>query len=457
MAVELAKVSLWLHTFTVGAPLSFLDHHLRCGDSLFGEMVRPVENFLHDRGSLALATALAAAKGSARAMIKIEEMSDADLGEISQSETSFAEVDSAVKPLNGFLDFFHALRWLDRLPKKAKKLKPSGRMATPVANDPAVNIFDGALGNPVQVIAGRGSAVLTAKPTAGRLFPGGKPEQIELAHPVMNAERQREALELIAKAQAISRRERFLHWQVAFPGVWENWESVEPTGGFDAVISNPPWDRIKLQEVEWFATRRESVAKQQRASDRKKQIAKLKKNGDALYADYELATEAAEAAARVSRDAGYYPKLSAGDINIYSLFVERAHALLKPDGLVGLLVPSGIAADLGAAEFFGEVATSGRLAALFDFENRKVFFPDVHASFKFSVFVTTGPKRRVPRTAMGFFLHSIAEIADPNRVVDLSAKDFARVNPQHQDCAHISDSPRRRDRPPHLRASACLE
>ena len=36
MAVELAKVSLWLHTFTAGAPLSFLDHHLRCGDSLFG-------------------------------------------------------------------------------------------------------------------------------------------------------------------------------------------------------------------------------------------------------------------------------------------------------------------------------------------------------------------------------------------------------------------------------------
>ena len=40
MAVELAKVSLWLHSFTVGAPLSFLDHHLRCGDSLFGLSVR---------------------------------------------------------------------------------------------------------------------------------------------------------------------------------------------------------------------------------------------------------------------------------------------------------------------------------------------------------------------------------------------------------------------------------
>ena len=40
LTVELAKVSLWLHSFTVGAPLSFLDHHLRCGDSLIGMKVQ---------------------------------------------------------------------------------------------------------------------------------------------------------------------------------------------------------------------------------------------------------------------------------------------------------------------------------------------------------------------------------------------------------------------------------
>src|SRR6185437_10438668 len=112
MAVELAKVSLWLHTFTVGAPLSFLDHHLRCGDSLFGEMVRPVEDFLVERGSLALAAPLKAAKGSARAMALIEDMSDADLAEVSQSQKSFDEVASATAPLTAFLDFFQAVRWL---------------------------------------------------------------------------------------------------------------------------------------------------------------------------------------------------------------------------------------------------------------------------------------------------------------------------------------------------------
>lgn len=52
MAVELAKLALWLHTLTAGAPLSFLDHHLRCGDSLFGEWVRPVMDAMEKKGAL---------------------------------------------------------------------------------------------------------------------------------------------------------------------------------------------------------------------------------------------------------------------------------------------------------------------------------------------------------------------------------------------------------------------
>ena len=52
-------------------------------------------------------------------------------------------------------------------------------------------------------------------------------------------------------AKSIADREGFLHWEVAFPGVWRSWQNTRPEGGFDAVIGNPPWDRIKLQEVEW--------------------------------------------------------------------------------------------------------------------------------------------------------------------------------------------------------------
>jgi hypothetical protein len=158
--------------------------------------------------------------------------------------------------------------------------------------------------------------------------------------------------ELLAKSRELFEEEHFLNWQVAFPGVWSIWESAKLTGGFDAIIGNPPWDRMKLQQVEWFAARRRDIAMAQRAADRKRMVANLQANGHPLARDYAKAEARAEAAFRIARGSGDYPLLSGGDMNIYSLFVERAMALVKPDGIVGLLTPSGIASDKTAAPFF---------------------------------------------------------------------------------------------------------
>ena len=115
-----------------------------------------------------------------------------------------------------------------------------------------------------------------------------------------------------------------------------------------------------------------------------------------------------------ARTCGDYPLLAFGELNLYALFVERAMALVKTDGMVGLLTPSGIASDKTAARFFKGVATEGRLRALYDFENKKVFFPDVHASFKFCVFVASpSPVEDPARCA--FYLHSVDEIDDSER------------------------------------------
>src|SRR3546814_3875229 len=116
--------------------------------------------------------------------------------------------------------------------------------------------------------------------------------------------------------------------------------------------------------------RRPEIARQARAADRKRLLPALNRDDDPLADEYALAAQAADDAARVARGCGEYPLLSTGDINIYSLFVERASHLARADGIVGLLTPSGIAADKGAAPFFRSIATTGRLGALFDFENK---------------------------------------------------------------------------------------
>ena len=72
-----------------------------------------------------------------------------------------------------------------------------------------------------------------------------------------------------------------------------------------------------------------------------------------------------------ARKSGDYPLLSRGDINLYSLFVERAQALIKPTELPACSTPSGIASDLTASAFFKSVASDGRVHCIFDFENRR--------------------------------------------------------------------------------------
>jgi len=109
-------------------------------------------------------------------------------------------------------------------------------------------------------------------------------------------------------------------------------------------------------------------------------------------------------------------------------------ALVKPDGMIGLLTPSGISSDKTAAPFFKAVATQGRLKALYDFENRRTrynaqpFFPDVDSRFKFCVFVAS-PSPITGAAQCAFFLQDISELDDPERCFPLTAEEFARVNP----------------------------
>ena len=106
---------------------------------------------------------------------------------------------------------------------------------------------------------------------SGEAAPHAAPNGSTNGREIADRERRaREAAEFLARVRALAAQERFLHWEVAFPGVWRNWQSDAPEGGFDAVVGNPPWDRMKMQEVEWFAARAPQIAKQARAADRKR-------------------------------------------------------------------------------------------------------------------------------------------------------------------------------------------
>ncbi|MGH8822306.1 MAG: Eco57I restriction-modification methylase domain-containing protein, partial [Rhodoferax sp.] len=384
-----------------------------------------VQRSLEQLGALLLQGEFDRLALAARNIAQVADLTDVDIAEAQLSKQLAATAAEQVAPIHAVLDFWRAMRWLlpgwpvDKIAKLPGLFK-SGK----IDKDGADPLLAGLV------------RLLDPDHNLVSVLAAGKLDGKDAATRAANA--------LMVRARALAARETFFHWWTSFPTVF----GAGSRGGFDAVIGNPPWDRIKLQEVEWFAERVPAIAAQPRAADRKRMITALEhvnmtQTGTNTppvvhwWAQYQEASERAEANARVLGNgklgSGDYPLLGGGDVNLYSLFVERAQTLAAPDGLVALLTPSGIAADKGAAEFFRGLSGTGRLGALFDFENRNnpggSFFPDVDSRFKFCTLVFGGAQRRFSESRCAFYLHALAELDEPARTLVLTAEDFRRVNP----------------------------
>lgn len=393
MAVELAKVALWLHTFTVGAPLSFIDHHLHAGDSLFGLWVRDaIDKAGSLGGELLWNEALRNAQRSAEAMKTIEALTDVEIAEAHRSAAMYADVELMTGELDSFVSFINALEWL-QLSKAEKGL---------------VRLWlDGRFGDPIPIARGKKA------PEKGK----AKQEEVN------------DFTSIWRRARDLISEERFLNWQINFPGVWDGWAEKERAGGFDAVVGNPPWDRIKLQEVEWFAARRPEIAQQVKAANRKEMVEALERAGDPLFDEFERAQNRANDTLRMARKSGQFPLLSKGDINLYSLFVERSRALVRPDGMIGLLVPIGIGADKNSSAFFSAVAEARELKAFMAFENKgKWLFKDVHAEDQPTVIVMSNKDRPFETFRYAVKMTSLPAV-DDGMTVEMTAGTLLAVNP----------------------------
>jgi hypothetical protein len=223
-----------------------------------------------------------------------------------------------------------------------------------------------------------------------------------------------------------------LDWMKAFPHVF----AKGGPGGFSCVIGNPPWERVKVQDREFFSLTDPSTAEAVSASDRKKRIAAMPTANPELHASYLAARDHAQKMLDYARSSGRYPLTGKGDVNLYMLFAELARSLVASDGLAGILVPSGIATDDTTKEFFSGLMDDKRLVSLYDFENRDKVFEDVDGRFKFSALVFGGGGRKVERADFVFFAHAVEETAEANkqRHIPLTAADMALFNPNTRTC-----------------------
>ena len=400
MAVELCKVSLWLEALEPGRPLSFLDAHIKGGNSLLGTTPELVEAGVPDDAYVSLTGDSKEAVRRARAQNRIERKGQQSLLE--------APLTLATGTLAA------SIRSVEALPEDtvAGVGAKAARHAAVVSSSDyrhARLVLDAWCAAFVAPRTVDGPDVTTA---VVRLL-GTRPES---APPPI--------LELVTKVAADY---EFFHWPLEFP-------SVMGGGGFDLVVGNPPWERIKLQEQEFFAERSPVIAGAKNAAARKRLIAALETTDPALWAAYRAALRRADGEGHFLRDSGVYPLAGRGDINTYAVFTEAALAHRGKKGWAGIIVPSAVATDETTSYVFRSMVDDNSLRSLYDFRNSDAMFKDVgHRRFKFCL-LTVSPPGRSPSADLAFFAVLPRDLEDEWRHFTLSSADFALLNPNSRTC-----------------------
>jgi SOS-response transcriptional repressor LexA len=231
------------------------------------------------------------------------------------------------------------------------------------------------------------------------------------------------------------------HWHVEFPQVFTVPEGGSPggsgwSGGFDVVLSNPPWERVKLQEREFFAANgRLDIASARNKSLRGRLIEQLTEEDVTLHRKYLEAQRRAEAESHFLRHSGRYPLCGRGDVNTYAVFAEGMRSLVSSRGRQGCVIPTGIATDDTTKHFFADLVNRRTLVSLYDFQSGPGLFAEIgHARFKFCLLTIGGSDVQAELAEFAFFLRDISHLHDRERRFALTRDDIALLNPNTRTC-----------------------
>jgi len=233
---------------------------------------------------------------------------------------------------------------------------------------------------------------------------------------------------------------QFFHWHLAFPEVFlvpeENPENEQAgwSGGFDVVLGNPPWERIKIQEKEWFAIRKPAIANAANAAARRKMIVALQGEDPELYTAFMDDQRQAAGESHFVRHTSRYPLCGRGDVNTYAIFAENMRWIIGATGRVGCIVPSGIATDDTTKFFFQDMMESHTLRSLFSFENEARLFPGIDHRVKFALLTLTGNAGSAKNADFVYNAHITDDLKDQKRHFTLTSADIVLFNPNTRTC-----------------------
>ena len=421
LAVDLCKVALWLEGHNRGLPLTFLDHRIKCGDSLVG--VLDLNVLLGGIPDKAYAPVSGDDKKVAAGLRKrnqqeregqlglFEQVAPPDLGDLAGlARRLSAEPDGDVDDIRRKQAAYEQAR------------APDTDWWTLWT---ACNLWTAASFTPL------------SPSERGDGGEGQIPTTVAVRRYLKNP---RAAYgQMVGAANALGVEHPFFHWPLEFPDVFSprpgSGEGAGVRVGFDVVLCNPPWERIKLQEQEFFAALDPEIARAPNKAARERLIAALPQTNPALWEAYQRAKHNAEALSKFLRASECYPLTARGDINTYSVFAELFTHLVNPDGRVGMIVPTGVATDDTNKRFFAHLANTQRLLQLIGFENEAFIFPAVHHAFKFCALTVGGEQVTCAEPDYVFFCRYFHQVRQPERRFTLTREDIARINPNTRTCS----------------------
>jgi len=446
MSVELAKVALWLHTAQRDKPLSFLDHHLKVGNSLVGAPLdRLNEPALRLKDGRKGATWIPKAKPEVE-VVRASAPPGAGRARAVQQTLPF-RLDLGLT--RGVLASIFGI--LARPSDVTGQVKEKRREYLTLTQRLAAH----------QLLADLWCAQwFVAEPDADgqRRFEwvGGRPSLYDAVRRVCEENDdvfRLESLDALVRSEPFldevrrrrgegygPRPQAFFHWELEFPEVAFDAAGERREGfGFDAVVGNPPWDKIKPAKRDFYGPWSSEVANAQ-ATSLDRLIRRLEASHPELVPGWMAYEKGLSRLADFLANSGLFRyqvakvggRRTGGDPDLFRYFVERSFQALRPGGRMGLVVPSTLWQAEGCTGLRQMLLDQGTIESVHGFENYRKWAFHIDSRFKFSTFVVArGAAPEGHRCEAAFMLRDtrVLDGFDRQRVLTLARGDVEALSP----------------------------
>lgn len=383
-SIELTKLSLWIDSFIFGTPLSFLEHHIKCGNALIGTSIKEFKDYYHtlqekmskQKGkksgqSLLIYNFLNEFQILSEVFAKLDSIKDTTEADIKESKRLYKdEIAPTLEKLNLYLNMLNSRNFMN-----AQELK----------------LF----------------YALTQSDNIERLADTKEYEGLK------------EAIKTYAKKFS------FFNYEIEFPEIVDVKSSSFV--GFQAIVGNPPWDKTKFSDSDFFPQFISNYRTLSNSGKKEVQTNLLAKSY--IKKEYE-ATKAFVSVQNEYYKAHFPLNAGSGDGNLFRFFVERNLSLLAPNASLNYVLPSALMLEEGSFALRKEILENKSLVYFYSFENREGIFNDVHRSYKFALMQVINAKSKPKHTIQTmFYKTSIEEIYDKSNIIPLSLKDIKALSP----------------------------